>query len=58
MVLKELILISNESLDNFRIHGKPLTLETYEKNADREVESWAVYPDMHNYYYIAVRLVE
>ena len=58
MTLKELVLDSLEKLETFRISGKPMTQKEYERNADREIEHWCVYPDMQNYYYISVKLVE
>ena len=40
MILKELVLTSLESFADFEVNGKPLTRGSYEKLADKEVESF------------------
>lgn len=56
MVLKELVLTSQESFADFEVNGKLLDRETYLELADKEVDSYYLDVNKENQAYMVVKL--
>ena len=57
MTVKDLVLTSLESFNDFEVNGKRLTQETYLELAYNEVDSYYLDVDENNQAYMVIKLV-